>query len=1079
MSIRKYFPTARWAISAAVVAAAYFATGKLGLAFDFVEGISLVWMPAGIALAALVLGGLRLWPAILIGDFLTGYGELPSAGAAAGVAAANTLALVVGAALLRRRRFRGRFVELAHLVDFALFGLLVTPLLAATLGLTARTLLGIFQSPFAVGWLAWWAGDTVGILLVAPAIFAWKGFDPVKWWRSRRSVEPIVIAVALVASALAAWELQGPAVHHYPLSFLPFPLLAWAAVRFGQRGATAASLLLAAVATWGMLAGTGPFVRDDTRESLALLWTFLGTVATTGLVISVLSHRLRSAAGVAENEERLKLALEGAEDGIWDWDLAANKMVFSERWAAMLGYEPNEIDSSFRGWMQLVHPDDTAGVKKALEAHLEGKIPVYQTEHRMRAHSGEWRWILARGKVVRRDATGRPLRMSGTHKDITERKRARQALLKSEALVRAIFETAADGILITNESGTIESFNAAAERIFGYSAAEVVGRQVSMLVPPAEAGYEKTYVARLLGIRRERQRGSLRQVLGRRRDGDDFPMDIAVAEVPSAETRRLFSAIVRDVTAREQAEELLKLHRAMVENMSEGMQVIRTVDGVIVYANPRFAEMFEYGPGELVGQHASVVYAPEDRSARELTANMMDSLDKKGIWRGEVRSKKKGDDIFWCRIKAAVFDHPKFGRVWVSVHEDITDLVRAEEERHYLEDQLRQTHKMESIGQLASGVAHTFNNLLVGIGGNLDFVIDEIERDTPVYRDVRAAQAAVDRAAALTRKLLAFGKRPVLEPVDVDLNVVMSDLLPMLKSTITENVELEFLPGETAGTVHIDVAQIEQVVLNLCVNARDAMPEGGKVTIRTDVTDLDTAFVDANPWAQEGPHLLLSIHDEGTGMDEATLSQAFEPFFTTKKASTSTGLGLAIVKSIVREHDAVLDVESAPGAGTTFRIYLPRSDREAELMAEESGIHVRGGFETILLAEDESIVRNVARRILEQAGYTVLVAEDGQRAARLFEEHADEVDLVILDLIMPVLGGMGARQKILKIRSDARFLLASGYATEVPRDSSGAEIPLVSKPFHHRGLLRKVREILDSPPPGTPRESSERDSVAH
>lgn len=1043
-----------------LVAVAYWATAQLGSSYVNVYGVALIWAPAGVGLTALTLGGLHFWPAILLADLVAG---VPFAGWPLGLAAgtAHTVALVIGAALLRASGPTGDLTGRRRLADFALFGGVLVPVTAATLGSLAFGILDpMGWAGFGENWSYWFVGHLLGLLLVAPALFSWldqrSGRRGVPRLRGplRLAAEPTFLVLALAVTSVWTWW-QPPAAGVPPMSFLSFPLVAWGAVRFGVRGASAAALLIT-VCT--LLSSE----QSKEAQSGLLIAGYLGALAATALATALMSDRYRAAARGAESEERLKLALEGAEDGIWDWDLLNDEMAFNERWTAMLGYEQGEIDATFRGFMKLVHPDDADGVKKALEAHLMGKIPVYQTEHRMRAHSGEWRWILARGKVVRRDPNGRPLRVSGTHKDITERKRSRQALLRSEALVRSIFQTAPDGILLINDRGCIESINAAGERIFGYPGSEIVGRDVSFLLPEAPDDHFRSHVARYAGTSKQRQGGQIREVVATRRDGSLVPVDLAVGEVPSASGRRLFSAVVRDASDRKKAEEVLKLHQAMVENMSEGMLVIRTKDGVIVYANPRLEEMFEYEAGALEKQHASVLYAPQDGSARDLTRSMMESLDRKGIWRGEVRSLKRSGRTFWCRIKAAVFDHPAYGKVWVSVHEDISDLVRAEEERHILEDQLRHSHKMESVGQLAGGVAHAFNNLLLGIGGHLEFIESEVKPGSPAYLDLRAAQSAIDRAASLTRKLLAFSRQEVLAPVDVNLDELLTnELMPMLRSAISEDIAMDLQTGSGKDLVHVDVAQIEQVILNLCVNARDAMPDGGRITIRTSSVDLDTNFAAENAWAQEGPYVLLEISDTGDGIPEDIAEQVFEPFFTTKTTSTNTGLGLAIVASTLREHDAGLQMQSRPGEGTIFRVFLPRAAVESTTQGNESGIHIRGGVEKILLAEDETLVRNVARRILEKAGYTVLVAEDGHRATKIFEK-SDDIDLVILDLIMPVLGGMAARDKMLKIRPNIPFLLASGYSVEVARHStSGSDVPLVTKPYRQRTLLKKVREVLD------------------
>ena len=301
----------------------------------------------------------------------------------------------------------------------------------------------------------------------------------------------------------------------------------------------------------------------------------------------------------------------------------------------------------------------------------------------------------------------------------------------------------------------------------------------------------------------------------------------------------------------------------------------------------------------------------------------------------------------------------------------------------------------------------------------------------------------------------------MLDPVDADLRDIVRELMPMLRAAVAEHIALELAAGGEPGRVRVDVGQVEQIVFNLCLNARDAMPAGGRITLRVANVDLDEEVCRQRPWARPGSYVMLAVEDSGRGMDEATLRRIFEPFFTTKKDAAATGLGLAMVHGVVQQHRALLDVESRPGEGTAFRIYWPRVDRRAAARPPALAASVLAGAGLLILAEDDDTVRNVAQRLLEDAGYTVMAAQNGEEAVRLFEVRAGEVDLVILDLVMPVMGGLATRDEILKLRAGTPILLASGYSdAPIHRGPDGVEIPLLAKPFDRRTLLARVRELL-------------------
>ncbi len=389
--------------------------------------------------------------------------------------------------------------------------------------------------------------------------------------------------------------------------------------------------------------------------------------------------------------------------------------------------------------------------------------------------------------------------------------------------------------------------------------------------------------------------------------------------------------------------------------------------------------------------------------------------------------------------------------------------VQAEQDREDMQRQLLQSQKMEAVGQLAGGVAHDFNNLLQVINGVTDMVLEDLGPGHPARESLLEVAKAGDRAATLVSQLLSFSRRQIMRPTTLDLNEVVENLFRMLRRVIGEHIRLEWLPGNHLGLVHADTGMLDQVLMNLCVNARDAMPQGGVLTIETQNVLIDSEYCALHAWAKPGRFVLLSVTDTGCGMEPETIEHIFDPFFTTKDPGKGTGLGLATVYGILRQHEGMITAYSEMAKGSTFKIYLPICERKAEVVGTLVEGGVAGGNETILLAEDDEMVRDLARRILERAGYAVLEAKDGHEAVALFKQHADVVDLLVLDVVMPHMGGHQAFERIRAQRPEVRALFCSGYSENaVHTDFVLHEgLRLIQKPYAPAALLRAVRSALD------------------
>lgn len=498
--------------------------------------------------------------------------------------------------------------------------------------------------------------------------------------------------------------------------------------------------------------------------------------------------------------------------------------------------------------------------------------------------------------------------------------------------------------------------------------------------------------------------------------------------------------------------------QTLVEHAAEGFELIGA-DGRILYVNPALCRMGGFEPHELVGGSGFQFIHPDDLPAvLESFQQVVSGASEPRLMR--VRGRTRDGEWRWYESSGTNLLHDPAVRAILVQIRDVT-------REHEAEERLRRAHKMEAIGRLAGGIAHDFNNLLTIINGYSDLLLGAAAAESPSRDMVREIRRAGERAAVLTRQLLAFSQKQILRPAILDLSLILADLEKMLSRLIGEDIELILNVQDDAPLrVRADPAQLEQVILNLVMNARDAMPTGGRLTLEARTVSLDANAVRGKSDAQPGPYVVLEISDTGQGMDEETRRHVFEPFFTTKAVGKGTGMGLATVHGVVLQSQGFVEVNSAPGRGTTFSIYLPKIEEPQTKSLSEEQRSPRGN-ETVLLAEDETQVRALARIVLESNGYTVIEARDGIEALEIAKRHAGSIDLLLTDVVMPKMNGPQLAAEMSAVRPGLRVMYFSGYTGDaIIRNGGPGGTVFLQKPFTPGVLCRMVREVLDAPTSG-------------
>ena len=648
--------------------------------------------------------------------------------------------------------------------------------------------------------------------------------------------------------------------------------------------------------------------------------------------------------------------------------------------------------------------------------------------------------------------------------DITERRQSEQALRESEARFRGLLDSAPDAVLVVDRGGRITLANPAAERLFGYGPGELAGCGVDDLVPEAARERHAGLVEHFLRQPTSRPMGTGLDLVARRKDGTEFAVDIMLGPMEQPGLGGLaVLCIVRDVTERKRAEAELRRTRDQLWQAVEAGHVglwevdLRTNE---VYYSPEWKRQIGYADDELsydLEAWRSRVH-PEDLE-RAMSA-------AEGYLNGTA---PRYEIVYRLHHRDGSYRHVLVRGAKILADDGTPIKLSGSQvditERLELQADLLQAQKMEVIGRLAGGVAHDFNNLLTVINGTADLAMTRFREGDELHGELREIREAGERAASLTRQLLAYSRRQMLRPEIVNLNGIVAGIEPMLRRLLGERVTLVLELSEGLSAVKVDPAQMDQVLMNLAVNARDAMPDGGVLTIATENIDISSDFASKHPSMQPGPHVGVSVRDTGIGMDEQTAKRIFEPYFTTKEAPYGTGLGLSTVYGILKQSGGSIWVDSAPQRGTAFTIYLPRA---AEPALAEASVRVTtaapGGHETILIVEDEDAVRLLASRLLSVAGYTVLTARDGEEALALVRRHEGEIHLMLTDVVLPGIGGGELAERLAGIRPGVKVLFTSGY-TDNPamRQVVGERgAPFIGKPYQITELRRRVREVLDS-----------------
>lgn len=642
--------------------------------------------------------------------------------------------------------------------------------------------------------------------------------------------------------------------------------------------------------------------------------------------------------------------------------------------------------------------------------------------------------------------------------DITDRKQAEKDLSRREGYFRALFENAGDAIMITDRQDLILDVNPRACQLFGYTRAEMLRLSVADLQDSDHGGRQDGAVGEGLQL----GDGIPFETVKLRKDGVAVPVEVTRVLLTEMENGLTLS-ILRDISERKQAEVDRDRLIQAIEQSGETI-LITDPDGKIQYVNPAFEKITGYLAAEVIGKKTNILRsgAHEDTLYRQLWETVAGGQ----TWKGLLVNKKKDGSLFTEEATISPVINPA-GRVvnYVAVKLDISEKLEVEREKAQLEMQYFQAQKMEAVGRLAGGVAHDFNNMLGVIQGYAEIALAKEKQGEPAGGDLEVIFTTAQKSAEIVRQLMAFARQQTIAPRVIDLNSTVDGMLKMLRRMIGEDISLLWLPASGLWPVKMDPAQIDQILANLCVNARDAISDIGKITIATSMVHLDAEFCAFHAGCVPGDFVVLSISDDGCGIDESIQRHIFEPFFTTKPVGRGTGLGLATVHGIVKQNDGCIEVDSAAGEGTTIKIYLPsclEDKDEAKVAAASAQVASQG--ETVLLVEDDSTILQMSQIILERLGYRVLSMASPVEAIQLAKHLTIKVDLLLTDVVMPEMNGRELAKRMLEYFPGLKVLFMSGYAANVIAHHGVLDdgVNFIQKPFSVDGLANKVRDALKS-----------------
>ncbi len=812
--------------------------------------------------------------------------------------------------------------------------------------------------------------------------------------------------------------------------------------------------------------GTDGYVAFASLPGTTPLWRLEFTLTperdTAGTVTSILaaaldrSRQLLREHALRESEDRLLLALRGAHDGWWDWNFQTQSIVYSRRWWEMLGYEENELPADSSLWRRLTHPDDLEKVEAAILAVTLRDNPYSEVEFRLKHKAGHFITVSSRA-YLSRDAAGRPFRLSGINHDVTERRRIEQALRESETHLRTLFDSMTLGFslhdVICDDAGKPIDYrflevNNSFEVLTGLKRENIIGRRVRDVLPQTEDYWiEQFGQVAITGV--TQRFDSFSQEFGKHLE--------VVCYAPKIGQ---FAVLTFDITDRLKLQKEVEQREArflrLIENASE---VITIVDASlsVVYQSPSIQRILGYLPADIIGRQFAAMVHPDDASriGDSIAATLAGSGEPA---RMEFRIRNLAGA--WRDMSAVAMGIADEQQVVINSL-DVTD-------EQMLAAQLRQAQKMEAIGQLSGGIAHDFNNLLTAIKGYGSLVATSGRLNPEDAENVGQILEAADRAARLTQQLLAFSRMQAMSLKHIDLNQAVKNISLLLKRLIGEQVRIELHLSRGTLPLEADVGMVEQILVNLAVNARDAMPTGGVLSIRSRTIDLDEAAAKAMRGARPGSFAVLTVTDTGSGIPADVGPRIFEPFFTTKVVGKGTGLGLPTVLGIVQQHKGWIFLTTAPGQGTRFDLYFPRAANEIvgsrATLAPKTEAPTRGS-ETLLVVEDDPIVSQFLQNALRSYGYRIHIAADGDSALVVWRQHRPEIRLLLTDIVMPgELDGWSLAMIVLEEDPTLPVIYASGYNS----DSAGRLVDppagtiMLKKPFNADELAATVRRAIDA-----------------